>query len=134
MRRPIEDVLRLEASPDDAVIVIRGGPITVQKIVGHASRQMELFSYRGEPMVAISADLTVSGWTIERILQDRMPTRSRYATSEAGVLRASGYELLATFHRPHYSIVLPDPTEDAARRLLASFGSTLENPYRQRRR
>lgn len=90
MRRPIEDVIRLEAVPDDAVIVIRGGPITVEKIVEHALRQMELFSYRGEPMVAISADLTVPGWTVDRILEARMATRSRYATSEAGVLRRAG--------------------------------------------
>ena len=98
--------------PDDAVIVIRGGPVTVEKIVGHSLRQRELFSFRGEPMAAI-----------------RPTSRSRLDSGSAG-----GYELLATFQRPHYSIVLPEATEDVARILLARFGSTLDNPYRQRRR
>jgi hypothetical protein len=85
-------------------------------------------------MTAISADLTLEGWSLTRILTERMASRRRYATSKAGALRAAGYELLATFARPHYSIVLPEATEQAARELLACFGPTLENPHRQRGR
>lgn len=60
-RRPIESLIREEATPDDAVVVIRGGPIAAEKIGEHARRQQALFTYEGEPMVAISVYLAVTG-------------------------------------------------------------------------
>jgi hypothetical protein len=85
-------------------------------------------------MIAISVDLTIQGWTIERILRERMWSRSRYATTTVGRLRSAGYELVATSTAPHYSVVLPDATERAAAELLSHFGPTLQNEFRQRRR
>lgn len=35
---PIEGYLRNEEPPDDAVVVVRGGPIAPEKIVEHAQR------------------------------------------------------------------------------------------------
>jgi hypothetical protein len=35
---PIERYVRNEVPPDDAVVVVRGGPIAVEKIVEHARR------------------------------------------------------------------------------------------------
>jgi hypothetical protein len=61
-------------------------------------------------------------------------SRSRYATTMVGALRAAGYELLATSTAPHYSVILPGASELAAAEFLAHFGPTLENQYRQRRR
>lgn len=85
-------------------------------------------------MIAISVDLTIAGWTVERILRERMWSRSTYATATVGVLRAAGYELVATSTAPHYSVILSDTTEAAAAALLAHFGPTLQNQFRQRRR
>ena len=71
-RRPVEPLVRSEAPPDAAVVVVRGGPIAAQKVAEHAQRQEALFTFRGQPMVAISVDLTVEGWTLDRILIEGM--------------------------------------------------------------
>ena len=132
--QPIEPLIRAEDTPLDAVVVIRGGPITADKILEHAARQQAVFTYHDQPMIAISVDLTIEGWTIERILVERMWSRSRYAVSTVGALREAGYELVPTSAAPHYSVVLPDATLRAAASLLELFGPTMDNEYRQRRR
>lgn len=85
-------------------------------------------------MVAISVDLTIHGWTIARILRDRVWSRSRYATTRVGELRTAYYELLATSTAPHYSVILHGVSELAAAEFLSHFGPTLENQFRQRSR
>ncbi len=134
MSQPIEPLIREEPPPDDGAVVIRGGPLTAPKIVEHAARQQAVFTYRGAPMIAISVDVAIEGWSIERILRERMWSRSRYATTTVGQLRSAGYELVATSSAPHYSLVLPEPSEAAAASLLDHFGPTLVNEFKQRRR
>lgn len=125
--------VRDETPPDDAVLVVRGGPLTAEKIVEHAARQALEYSFRNQPMISISADLTIHGWTLEAILRERLWSRSRYATATAGVLRIARYLLLPTFAVPHYDIVLAEASEVAARALLEHFGPVVDNPYRRRR-
>lgn len=84
-------------------------------------------------MVAFSVDATVAGWTLEAILHDRLWSRTTYATATAGALRRAGYELLPTFDAPHFDVVVPVATPDAAGSLLLSFGPAERNPYRRRR-
>lgn len=134
MSRPIEPLVRPEPPPDDLVVVVRGGPLTAQKIVEHAIRQQAVFTYQGAPMTAISVDLSIEGWPLERILRERMWSRSQYATTTVGHLRAAGFELVATSSAPHFSVVLPTATEFVAVALLDCFGSTLGNQFKQRRR
>jgi hypothetical protein len=122
--QPIEPLIRADEPPADAVVVIRGGPIAVAKIVEHAHRQQAVFTYRGEPMIAISVDLTIEGWTVERILRERMWSRSSYATTTVGELRAAGYELVATSSAPHYSVILPSASELVAAEFLSHFGAS----------
>jgi hypothetical protein len=131
---PIEPLIRVERAPDETVVVIRAGPMTADKIVEHAQRQQAVFTYGGEPMIAISVDLTVDGWTMERILRERMWSRSTYAVTTAGELRAAGYELVATNAAPHYSVVLPQADQSAAQQFLNHFGPTMTNEFKQRRR
>lgn len=76
---------------------------------------------------------TVGRWTVEAILKERLWTRTSYATTTAGKLRRAGYELLATFEVPHYDLLVPAATEDAASTLLSLFGPGERNPYRRRR-
>lgn len=130
---PIEPHLREEEPPDDAVVVIRGGPLTIEKFVEHARREMERYTLAGEPLVSVSVDLAVGDWTLEVILREVMWSRSTYATATVGRLRSAGYRLIPTFSAPHYDLLLPEPTEDAAGRLLSVFGDALPNPYRQRK-
>ena len=80
---PIEGHLRSDAVADDTVLFIRGGPLTAKKLVEHAERQMRDFSYRGSPMVSVSVDGTVAGWTVELVLRERMWSRSHFATATA---------------------------------------------------
>jgi hypothetical protein len=61
---PIEVYLRAEEPPDDAVVVVRGGPVAVEKIVEHAKRQARDYTFRGEPMHSVSVSLTVAGWDL----------------------------------------------------------------------
>ena len=84
-------------------------------------------------MVAISVDLTVEGWTLDRILAERMQTRSSYARRwlESCVPRGTSWSPLAV--SPHYSLILPGSSDAEAAALLALFGPTLQNPYRARR-
>ena len=116
------------------MVGVRGGPLTAQKIVEHATRQQAVFTYRGAPMFAISVDLVTEAWTLERILRERMWSRSRYATTTVGTLRTAGYELVPTSRAPHFSVVLTDATEAAAAALLDQFGPTVDNAFKQRRR
>jgi hypothetical protein len=56
---PIEGHVRSHAVADDTVLLIRGGPLAVEKLVEHAQRQMREFSFRGAPMASVSVDGTV---------------------------------------------------------------------------
>jgi hypothetical protein len=85
-------------------------------------------------MAAVSVDLTIEGWSIERILRERMWSRSKYAITRVGQLCQAGYELVATSASPHYSVLLPEAMERAAVEFLSHFGPTLDNEFRQRRR
>ena len=132
-RRPIEPLVRAETARDDALVVVRGGPIAVEKVVEHALRQEALFTYMGAPMCAISVYLSVPGWPVDRILAERMSTRSRYAVALVSTLLVAGYSLVPTGQLPHFSLVLPGASRVDVSALLAKFGPTLENPYRSRR-
>lgn len=132
-RRPIELHLRDEEPPDDSVFVLRGGPLTVEKLLEHARREEQRFSYRGVPMASVSVDGTVGGWTVEAILRERLWSRTSYAATTAGRLREAGYVLLPTFGAPHFDLLLPATTNDAAGTLVSLFGPAERNPYRRRR-
>ena len=84
-------------------------------------------------MPSVSVDATVGGWTVEAILGQRLWTRTSYAATTAGQLREAGYVLLPTFEVPHYDLLLPAATEDAAGTLLSLFGPAERNPFRRRR-
>src|SRR5437868_6517180 len=125
---PIEAHLRQHAVADHTVLLIRGGPLTVEKLVKHAQRQMRGFSFRGSPMASVSVDGTVAGWTVELVLRERMWSRSQFATATAGVIRAHGFEVLPTYDAPHFDIVLRDASHTEAAKLLEAFGPPEDNP------
>lgn len=131
---PIEAHFRGESAPDDAVLLLRGGPVTVEKLVEHAARQLREFSFRGLPMASISVDGTVDDWTAEVLLRERLWSRSQYATAPAGRVREAGFEILPTHRSPHFDIVLDDASSAEAARLLAVFSLPEDNPFKRRRR
>lgn len=85
---------------------------------------------RGEPFIAVSAEVTIQGWGLDAILAGpRLRTRSRYASAPVAAVQAAGFELLATFIAPHYSVVLPTYTETVVQRLLEVLGEPVHNPH-----
>ena len=132
-REPVETHVRDGPPPGDLVVVVRGGPLTVEKFVQHMRRGQERYSYRGHPLVSISVDAAVAGWTPEGILRERLWSRTSYATTTVGELRRHGYSLLPTFDAPHFDLLAPDATDEVAGTLLSVFGPIQRNPYRRRR-
>jgi hypothetical protein len=131
---PIETHLRDEDAPDDAVVLLRGGPMVVEKLVEHAFRQMRDFSWQDQPMASISVDGMVGGWTEELLLRERLWSRSNFARATVGAVRAAGFVVLPTHDVPHFDVVLAEASSDEAARLLAVFGPAVNNPYKRRRR
>lgn len=131
---PIEAEIRSERPPDESLLVIRAGPLTPEKLLEHALRQSRDYSYRGEPMASVSVSVTIEGWPLDRILRERLWSRSTYATANAGAVRTTGFELLPTHRAPHYDIVLPAASLAHTSTLLAVFGDGQPNPFRRRTR
>lgn len=127
---PIEAVLRDEHLHGDALLVVRGWPLTLEGFLRNADATRHRFSRGGEPFVAISAEVTVAEWTLESILAGpRLRTRSRYAAVASRVLVETGFELLPTFAAPHCSIALPAYTSRRAQQLLEVLGDVRPNPH-----
>jgi len=131
---PIEPYVRSEMPPDDAVVVVRGGPVAPEKIVEHAQRQAREYTYRDVPMYSVSVSLTVPGWDLSALLAGPLSSRSTFAVSTAGVVRAAGFELLPTYGAPHYDLLLDTGEYREAETLLGLFGSPTPNPYKSRGR
>lgn len=110
------------------------GPVTVEKLAEHAARQMREFSWNQQPMASVSVDGTVAGWTAELLLRERMWSRSKFATATVAQVRAAGFLVLPTHAAPHFDIVLGDALVAEAARLVATFGTPEENPFKHRRR
>lgn len=128
---PVEPFIRAGERPDPgASLVVRGRPLTVEGLLRNADATRCRYSLGGEPLAAVSAEVTADGWSLDAILAGpRMRTRSRYATAPVLTLLGAGFGLLATFARPHYSVVLPSYTDDTAQLLLDALGPVLPNPH-----
>jgi hypothetical protein len=133
--QPIEAHLRADELLDpDAQLELRGWPLTVDGLLRNAAATRRRYSLAGEPFVAISAEVTIAGWPVDRILAGpRLRTRRSYAAALVGRVLEARFDLLATFQAPHYSVVLRSYTEGEAERLVAALGAVRANPYHVRR-
>jgi hypothetical protein len=131
---PIEPYVRSESPPDDAIVVVRGGPIAAEKIVEHALRQAREYSYEGRPMYSVSVSLTVDGWDLAALLAGALSSRTTFAASTVGAVRRAGFGLLPTYDAPHYDLLLGSAEYREAEALLAVFGPPEANPYKRRGR
>jgi hypothetical protein len=131
MLEPIEDHLRPGEPLDDGPqLIIRGWPLNPEGLMRNARQTSQRYSLEGSPLVAVSAELIMAGWTLERILSGRrLGTRVSYAAVTVGDVLESGFMLLPTFDPPHYSIVWTSYTEDQAARLSRLFDPAIRNPY-----
>lgn len=85
-------------------------------------------------MASVSVAVTVEGWPLERVLQERLWSRSTYATATVATVTDAGFRLVLTHRPPHYDVILSAATPEHASRLLAVFGVVQPNPYRRRTR
>jgi hypothetical protein len=132
---PIENHSRVgELVDPNAQLVVRGWPLTVDGLKRNALATSERYTYRGAPLVAVSAELTMPGFGLGQILAGRrLRTRSSYATVTARAVLAAGFGLLASFDAPHHSVMWGSYTDDEAERLLGVLGPAIDNPYYLRR-
>jgi hypothetical protein len=120
--------------PSEAEVVVRGSPITAEKLWTHAIRQAREYSCRGNHMASVSVDIVLPEWPLERILAVQLATYSRYATCPVAALVEVGFELLATGAVPHADLLFPAVDSLWAERLAALLaGSEERNPYKSRR-
>ncbi len=132
--QPIEAHIRGDDPPPHSALVVRGGPLHTDNIAQHAARQAREFSYQSEPMYSVSVDVTSGAWTLERILSERLWSRSTFATGSVGALRKRGFLLLGTHSQPHFEVILGNGDLEAAATLLSTFGPDEANPFKRRRR
>lgn len=130
-RQAIEDHLRTGERLDrQASMVIRGAPLDSDGLLRNADATSRRYTRAGEPLVAISAEITIAGWSLASILAGpRLRTRRSYASVRAGVVLDAGFELLATFSAPHYSVVLPSYDVETTQLLSSLFGEAQGNIY-----
>ena len=126
--------LRDERPPDDATVVIRGGPDTLAKLAMHARRTHDAYVLDGEPLWGISVYCAlddVGPASLDGLLR-RFASYRAVHLPRAGQLRGAGLPLLPSFGRPHYTIRLDGDDQAALNRLLDALGSTEANKYHRR--
>ena len=118
--------------PSPGAAVLRGGPDTVSLLKTHATRMHRAFVLDGAPIFGISVFVALDdlGPASERgILSDQLGTYSSIHICTVGELLSNGFDLVPTFARPHYSILLPSPDDVA--RLAVTLGRSRVNKYAQ---
>jgi hypothetical protein len=119
-----------EPPPPTASVVIRGGPDTPSLLQTHAKRLQRLYELDGVPVLGISVFVVLDdvGPASERgILAGKLRSYPSVYQSTVRRLAGAGFELLPTFTRPHFTIVLP--TLEAVSDLATALGPLLANPY-----
>jgi hypothetical protein len=129
------DHLRAEAPPDQVDVIIRGGPDSVAKLLTHAHRTHRAFLLDDEPVWGISVFVALDEtgpFSVDELLAGRLATYRMVYRATVGQITSAGFDLLPTFKRPHYTLVLRSADEVELARLLATMGSAKENPHYRR--
>ena len=132
-RQELRPHLRGEVVPDDSIVVVRGGPTSIEKLGAHAVRTHGAYVLDGQPLFGVSVFCAlddIGPSSLDGLLQRFAPYRVVHLPL-AGQLREAGFELLASFRRPHFTVRLG--TLDELPRLLDALGRAEPNPYHGRR-
>lgn len=124
--------LRVRAGevPRVSSVIIRGGPDTPSLLRTHARRLHRAFTLDGEPVFGVSVFVALDdvGPASERgILSGKLRTYPSIYRCTVADLAGRGLGVLATFTRPHYTVVLPDL--GALEDMSAALGAHRPNPY-----
>lgn len=132
-REDLRARIRDEDPPPTASVVIRGGPDTLSLLQSHARRLNRLYSLDGRDVFGISVFVARDdiGRSSERdILRSKLRSYPTIYRTTVGDLTTLGFELLATFAAPHFTVVLP--TLHSVEVLAGTFGQLVPNPYAER--
>lgn len=118
--------LRAEQPPDDAAVVLRAGVMDPANILRTAERTFAIYGVCG-----VSVEGVIDGTVLEACKGSaRIAAYRQIRLSTFGRLRAVGLAVLATFDRPHFTVVLADLTEVTIARLGRCFDDPIPNPGR----
>src|SRR5947207_3119498 len=113
-REELRPHVRGEQPPPGAVVVLRGGPDTAEKLAAHAGRTHSAFCLDGEPVwgVSLFAALDEVGRaSLDGLLSGRLMSYRLVHMPTVGALVDAGFELLPTFRRPHFTVLLHSDTQ-----------------------
>jgi hypothetical protein len=135
LREELRLRVRNERPPADASVVIRGGPDTPSLLRTHARRLNRLYVLDGADVFGVSVFIARGeiGPSSERsVLGVKLRSYPAIYRTTVGQLTALGFDVLATFAAPHFTVVLPalDRVDD----LAAALGPLLLNPYAEGRK
>lgn len=115
--------IRTEELPDDALVVVRGGLLELAALRSDAVAAEGRFGVAGLSLFAATDEAALDDIAAGRLIRFDVLT-----LMAAGTLRQAGLELLPTFRRPHYTLLLP--TLDADLRTLLSCENVVRiNPH-----
>jgi hypothetical protein len=135
-REDLRPHLRDEPAPDGGVIVVRGGPTSVEKLRDHGQRTHRAFAVDGEPIWGISVFCAlddIGPASLEGLFR-RFASYRVVHLPHVGELVAAGLDLLPSFGRPHYTLRLRGDVNLDLGRLLKALGPAEPNPYHGGRR
>jgi hypothetical protein len=131
---PIEAYIRDESPPPGTTLIIRGGPITPEKLLQAARREQAVYTWQNRPLACVSVEAVTDQWPIERLLTQHLATRTTYATTTVAEVLSAGFGLLPTFDPPHYDVALQDASHDEVAKLMSILSDPISNPYRRKGR
>src|SRR5688500_4233452 len=122
MQLPSPNLLRPEPPPDNLLLVVRGGTVTLSD--AHLANQVSdcwerprFFGVPDDDLASLSREV--------RAIRVRAVVR----VARVGSLRLAGFEVMPTFPNPyHFSVVLPDAAPVRFETLRGCFGDPLPNP------
>jgi hypothetical protein len=116
----------------DQRVTLRGGPDNVDKLRRHALRTNRAFLLDGHSVFGVSVFCAlddIGPGSLDGLLRDRLSTYRWVHTPTVEQLTKAGFQLLATFGRPHFTLLLDDVTDDLLAQLGEALGPPVENPY-----
>ena len=131
-QRDLRPYVREEPPPDHAVLVVRGGPVTIEKLRAHSQRTQRTFALDGQPVwgVSVFCALEESGaMSLDGILSGLLRSYPAVHLPRARTVLEAGFQLLPTFDRPHYTLRLSSNEDNELQKLVRTFGDRQKDSY-----
>ena len=130
-RQDIGPLLRDEEPPANGVVVVRGGPNSIERLLEHAQRTADAYTLDGDQLWGVSVFCAlddVGPGSLDALLR-RFASYRVVHLPTVGDVADAGFHLLPTFRHPHFTIPLNGADGDTLARLLDALGPPRPNPY-----